>query len=414
MHPQASLENTHMSKRANITRTNSGMAMVMMLVLVPILMFLAMSFVDPIVRSFRSTVNDQKTLLAKNVADSMFEVALWESRGAGIGENVHNENWPEGEVFEYDFGDATVRWSVMGTPSTEDDKLIEGKWYTIPSPGSGTAGDDYCNTNEPVVDPDSLNEALNTLEIDSEDLGSNYTALDWPCNWNKLREGENMEIPLYTQDSEGNVLNPQDLGLETFELTIRTPCNPEQITDRSDEYTNEICRVPYASGERYVLEGDNPGAGVDTVIVLWEITGKQGDETGDSVVIGQLDKGNPLSDSKFTAEVLNGNNPFFTSLKQSTKGQKNDGSFPQIEPELKNLYKPVLRIIPVHTLQDLNGTVPYLEYQFKARIDTSLDKPVSNTSKVVHVEVMIDGGYSVLIERTVGIAKSVSGFVIQQ
>jgi len=412
MHPQASLENTHMSKRANITRTNSGMAMVMMLVLVPILMFLAMSFVDPIVRSFRSTVNDQKTLLAKNVADSMFEVALWESRGAGIGENVHNENWPEGEVFEYDFGDATVRWSVMGTPSTDEDKLID-EWYTIPSPGSGTAGDDYCNTNEPVVDPDSLNEALNTLEIDSEDLGSNYTALDWPCNWNKLREGENIEIPLYTQDAEGHVLNPQDLGLDTFELTIRTPCNPEQINDRSDEYTNEICRVPYASGERYVLEGDNPGAGVDTVIVLWEITGKQGDETGDSVVIGQLDTDNIFSASKFTAKVLNGNHPFFTSLKQSAKGNKNYTDV-QIGPELQNLYKPVLRIIPVHTLQDLNGTVPYLEYQFKARIDTSLDKPVSNTSKVVHVEVMIDGGYSVLIERTVGIAKSVSGFVIQQ
>lgn len=391
--------------------------MVMMLILVPILMFLAMSFVDPIVRSYRSAVNDQKTLLAKNVADSMFEVALWDSRGTGIGENTYNEQWPEGEVFEFGSINATVRWSVMGTPDTDESKLIDD-WYTIPSPGSGTAGDDYCNTNEPVVNQESLGAALNSLEIDSEDLGGDYDEFDWPCNWNKLREGESIEIPLYTEDSEGHVLNPSDLGLNEFELTIRTPCNPEQISNRTDEYTGQICKVPYASGERYVLEGDNPlegGDGTDTVIVLWEITGKEGDENGDSVVIEQLVT--PLSifdNSAFTVDVINGNGSFFTALKQSSKGGKNDGSIPQIGSELQNLYKPVLRIIPVHTLSDSSGTVPYLEYQFKARINSSLDKPVSNTSKVVHVEVMVDGGYSETIDKIVSIAKSVSGFVIQQ
>jgi len=395
------------------------MAMVMMLILVPVLMFLAMSFVDPIVRSFRSAVNDQKTLLAKNVAQNALEVALWESRGMGIGENKCNEGYPTPITKEYDFGNATVRWCVMGAPEVDDkEKVMEvipgDKYYTIPSPGSGTAGDDYCSTNEPVVNDDKLDAALITLGIEKQDLGSLYTAFDWPCNWNKLHEGESITIPLYTEDSEGTVLNPSDLGLTEFELAIRTPCNPDAFS-RDDEYRNSICDVTSASGERYVLEGDNPGDGVNTVIVLWQITGKQGDEDGDDVVIEQLDMNKLFLDSKFTVKVINGNGDFFTALKNSSVGKKNDNSNPQIGQELQNLYKPVLRIIPVHTLKNTSDeTIPYLEYQFKAKLNSSLDKPVSNTSKVVHVEVMIDGGYSETIEKTVGIAKSVSGFVIQQ
>ena len=132
-------------------------------------------------------------------------------------------------------------------------------------------------------------------------------------------------------------------------------------------------------------------------------------------MIEQITKSSILfNKSAFTVQVINGDNPFFTSLKESSKGNKDDIEV-QIGSELQNLHKPVLRIIPVHTLKNASDeTVPYLEYQFKARINSSLDKPVSNTSKVVHVEVMIDGGYSETIEKSVDIAKSVSGFVIQQ
>lgn len=366
-----------------------------------------MSFVDPIVRSFRSAVNDQKTLLAKNVADSMFEFALWESRESGVGENVKNKNWPKPITRDYDFGTATIRWSVMGTPEVDENSLIDGK-YTIPSPGSGTAGDDYCSTNEPVVSTETLKIALLDLEIDGDDLGGFYDAFSWPCNWNKLREGESLVIPLYTENADGSVNNPVDLGLDDFELRIRPACDPEKV-GRDDGYENEIC----SDGERYVLKGD---LGDDqTVIILWEITAKQGDKNGENVVITHHYQGDWFNDSAFTVQVLNGSQPFFESLKQSSKGVKNDGNEPQIGSDLQTLYKPTLRIITVHTLRDTaDRIVPYLEYQFKAPINLSTDAPVSNTSKVVHVEVMIDGGYSETIEKTVGIAKSVSGFVIQQ
>ena len=396
--------------KATKTRTNKGMAMVMMLILVPILMFLTMSFVDPIVRSFRSAVNDQKTLLAKNVADSMFEIALWQSRGTGIGENKHNEGWPNPITREYDFGTASVRWSVMGTPETQEDKLINGK-YTIPSPGSGTAGDDYCTTSEPVVDSGTLNEALGKLEISKNDLGGFYDAFDWPCNWNKLHEGESIVIPLYTEDENGNVVHPfENQGVNDFSLTVRPPCDPSKITSRTDEYTNEIC----SDNERYTLKGDE-GNSTFTVLVLWEITGKLNDENGETVYLTHKKSGDGLFDISTAMDVNNIN--LQTPLTQDSTAVK-PASVPEEEQPIKEflstLYKPKLKLLVVHTLRDANDNiVPYLEYQFSSTYNPS-STPISNTSKVVKVDVMIDGGYSKTIEKIVGIAKSVSGFVIQQ
>ncbi len=390
------------------TRTRSGMAMVMMLMLVPVLMFLAMSFVDPIVRSFRSAVNDQKTLLAKNVADSMFEFALWDSRGTGVGENKKNEGYPDQIIKEYDFGTASIRWSVMGTPEVDTDSLINGK-YTIPSPGSGTAGDDYCSTLEPVVNDDSLGTILGTLEIDKTNLGgNNYDAFSWPCNWNKLHEGESITIPLYTENANGSVNHPFEfVGTNDFALKIRPACDPSKATSRDDEYESEICN----DNERYVMGGD-VGNINDTILVLWEITGRLGDKDGESVYLTHYESSDIFSPSTtLDVENINSQIPLTNISKASKPIDDLDDS---IEDYLSNLYKPELRILAVHTLKDNNSNiVPYLEYQFSSTYNSG-STPVSNTSKVVHVEVMIDGGYSETIEKTVGIAKSVSGFVIQQ
>jgi len=384
------------------------MAMVMMLILVPIFMLLAVSFVDPIIRSFRSTVNDQKTLLAKNVADSAFEMALWESRGTGVGENKKNKGYPNPITKKYDFGTAKIRWTVMATPEITDDKLINGK-YTIPSPGSGTAGDDYCNTNEPVVDDESLETTLASLEINKNQLGSFYNAFSWPCNWNKLREGENITIPLYTENADGSVNNPfKTVGVNDFALKIRPACDPSKATSRDDEYENEICN----DNERYVLGGDPGPEEVKTVVVLWEITGKLNDENGEDVYLTHKEKSDPF-DPKTTLDVERINSR--TPLTQNSTAQKPiDRDKDSIENFLATLYKPELKLFVIHMLKDnSNSVVPYLEYQFSSTYYAN-STPVSNTSKVVHIEVMIDGGYSEVIDKIVGIAKSVSGFVIRQ
>jgi len=296
---------------------------------------------------------------------------------------------------------------VMATPDINEDKLIDGE-YTIPAPGSGTAGDDYCNTSEPVVDDEpggSLDKVLESLEIDRANLGTSYKAFDWPCNWNKLREGESIVIPLYTEDGD-EVDHPfENPGVNDFTLTVRPACNPSMATARENEYENQICN----DNERYDLVGDQETLG-NTVIVLWEITGKLG-ENGESVYLTHKGKGtifNPKT--ALDVERINDKNPL---TEDSIAVKPIDDFEDSIEDFISTLYKPELKLLVVHTLRDNYGVVPYLEYQFSSTYNPA-STPISSTSKVVHVEVMIDGGYSTSIDKIVGIAKSVSGFVIQQ
>ncbi|MCK4823368.1 hypothetical protein KA005_46880, partial [bacterium] len=86
-------------------------------------------------------------------------------------------------------------------------------------------------------------------------------------------------------------------------------------------------------------------------------------------------------------------------------------------PDTQNINRPYLNLLVVHTLREdgtPDRTIPYLEYQFKARLDTPSEAPISSTSKVVRVDVMVNGGYSETLEKTIALPKPVSGFVISQ
>ena len=61
------------------------MALVMAMVLMPIILVISISFIDPIIRSYRASAVDQKTLLAKAVAENMVEEALLKSKDLGVG-----------------------------------------------------------------------------------------------------------------------------------------------------------------------------------------------------------------------------------------------------------------------------------------------------------------------------------------
>jgi len=409
--------------------------MIIMLVFVPIIMIVAASYVEPIVRSYRASVNDQKTLLAKAVAESMFEIALWESRGGGTGSvssacicedgscDIVNEATECAEGVDFGFGTATGEWYVYGTPN-EEHVIVEGSqdWYTVPALGSGDAGGDYCSTAEPVVDLATLEDKL---ELEMGFDGSNLPMddpFDWPCHWDKIREGESVVIPLFTENADGSVNNPVDLGLNQFELRFRAACNPEAAT--SEEYGNTIC----ADGERYEVQGDTL-TGDETVIVLWEIVGDEVDasdvSTGKKIILGQ--KFNSFLDSSsFNVFKIN---RYFQAIgginNNSPTVDNNDDKFHSIHQHLDfnqphgyghlYMHRPYLNLLVVHTLRDQsNNTIPYLEYQFKATLDNSAEAPISSTSKVVRVDVMVDGGYSETLERTIALPKPVSGFVISQ
>jgi hypothetical protein len=423
-------------------KTQKGTALVMALVLVPVLMLLAATFVDPIVRSYRAAVADQKSLLARNIAENFFEEAMLASQDTGVGETVHHPQDPDPITRDYGFGVAQGTWTVYQTPETDAEHLITvagQDYYTIPSPGSGDAGGDYCSTNEPVVTAEALAGMQDFLGISPKPLDGSVDEnhiLEWPCHWNKLKEGESVTIPLYIETADGTVMNPGfsldssgnintmgGLGLDNFELVIRPACNPGIIGGRP--YENEICApgTTLTSGERYQLQGD-PLTPDETVIVLWQIVGEEvdssGNPTGRQVYLAPFGIG--WTDSNiYNADI----NSYFTSpsnnLNDSSPTEDNDGiKNSTIIEHLKNTHtgtheyinKPVLRLQVVHSLfNEIYQKVPYLEYQFKS---PDIEEPVSSTSKVVSVDVMVEGGYSETIERTIPLPKPVTGFVIQQ
>ncbi|MFC1599862.1 hypothetical protein ACFL3T_02435 [Patescibacteria group bacterium] len=418
-----------------------GMTMIMMLIFVPIILIVAASYVEPIIRSFRAAVNDQKTLLAKSVADSMFEIALWESRGGGTGSVTSGcicDSPPCDEPdstasncnslgIDFGFGQATGAWYVFGTPEVDSDHLIvEGsnEWYTVPSLGSGDAGGDYCSTAEPVIDEDMLRNALNGLVGEAnEDVIDDV--FDWPCHWNKIREGESVVIPLFIEDSAGVVSNPADLGMDRFELRFRAACDPDDL-DAMPDYANSICH----EGQRYVVEGDD--GQTDTVIVLWEIVGDEVDAsdvpTGNKIILGPYTGTNIFLQSQiFNGIINNYRGPPNLNIKDSSPTTDNDKKHTEtiiqhlnfIQPHLYShlqMNRPYLNLLVVHTLREDGNpdrVIPYLEYQFKATLDSS-DSPISSTSKVVRVDVMVNGGYSETLEKTIALPKPISGFVISQ
>jgi hypothetical protein len=412
-------------------RKQKGMSMIIMLILVPILLGIGVAYVNPIVRSFRAVVNDQKTLLAKSVADSMFEIALWESRGGGTGEvsegcicsdgscAIGSEKCADG--VDFGFGTATGTWRVIGSPEVDSTHLINGE-YTVPAPGSGDAGGDYCSTAEPVVDGAMLDAALTSLGIDTSVMDD---PLDWPCHWNKIKEGEAVSIPLYTEeggevknpgfrvDSSGNVIPGDGLGLTDFQLRYRNPCNPAV----SSGLGYEICK----NSNRYELKRDFLPYGFKTVILSWNITGEGMNQSG------SLNEQNVLFEPFKFKDVFNYNvkvediNNFILKNPQFwiTPNSKVDfeGTINQsLSNYLSIIHKPTLNLLAIHTLKDdyNNSKIPYIEYQFKAPIDLATQSPISSTSKVVKIDVMIDGGYSESFERNIALPKPVSGFVIQQ
>ena len=395
------------------------MALVMTMILVPILLGLGASFVDPIMRSYKSAASDQKTVLAKNVAENLFELALEDTRNLGVGDD------DKGKVeINHDYGSGTGKWWVFGSPELDDEHTIEEagvRWYTIPAAGSGNAGGDYCSTSDPAVTDGEVDLKLTELGVNA-DPGNPVVTLgddpfEWPCHWNKLYEGQTVSIPLYV-DELGEIWNPEKLGLNEFELRIRAACDPDVTSGDNEIYKNEICNTEGA--ERYELEGPPL-----TIMVLWEIVAEEIDSsnnpTSRSIVLSPHVDVIPIFDSNI--KIMNINNYQTFSLSGTSKTTDNDGCRLKIISDHLNenyipcshldINKPVLNFTLIHTLVDIDGEIPYLEYQFRTPV-IEPNPSIASNEKLIRTEVMLDGGYSETIEKSIDLTKPVTGFVIQQ
>jgi len=92
---------------------------------------------------------------------------------------------------------------------------------------------------------------------------------DHPCNFNKIRFGQAVSIPLYYTDSAGNTVTPFEGSTADFYLRIRTPCAA----------VDGKIPVECDNSERYQLDEDNPdlapvsGKDQSQGVILWSLVG---------------------------------------------------------------------------------------------------------------------------------------------
>jgi hypothetical protein len=240
------------------------------------------------------------------------------------------------------------------------------------------------------------------------DTADTTQGIDNACNWNKIKVGETVGIPLYTTASDGTIKNPVDLDLQTLKVKLRTPC-----LDGASGGPNAC-----SGSGRYRLDDYN---GVDTLlqcavsktsycgdtVVSWSIVGTN--VTGDKVytlvpytpvVSGKRTKpnseiyewlinsvrstGSPFSGfSCDTYCVLYGGRFAIDPLDEINNASildfllngSVDGLF--VRSGTDKIYKPVLKLSVIGSLSEFSSgnTVPYLEYQITTNVGVGGSAP---------------------------------------
>ncbi len=140
-------------------------------------------------------------------------------------------------------GDGCGKWKVMARAQENKADSTDPKLYT-PIPNTGDAWDpDVC---------------IKHFEVPRD--------ADHPCNWNKIRYGEAVSIPLYYTNGDGDTVTPfEDSG--AWYLRVRTPCEPD------DDGRPVAEGVDGADCDRYELDDGNGGLDENVSVILWSLVG---------------------------------------------------------------------------------------------------------------------------------------------
>lgn len=289
--------------------------------------------------AIQNTASSKKALQAEYSAQGGVEMAKKELKGMGVayaGVKTSPTIYVKGVCAD---GELAVNGSCKGggspmdassayfkyTVSGKDTTYVGGSNLTIPTGGTGSAGND-CK------------------------IGQDVTDTEHPCHWNKLYYGDSVEIPLYT-----NIKKFSELGITSvFKIKARTPC--EDL-------------VPAVSCPRYHADvnGESPGR----VVVNWQVSGTCGDEScgiapvsyigGDSF-INELD----LHDGSTATVDFFGQNGVDTN--DPTKTGRISNFLRELAPWAGILLNnPVLKLSFVNEITDGDVSIPYLEYQILYR-----------------------------------------------
>jgi len=184
-----------------------GVSLLIAIGLSAVLIFFALLISNVVVSSIRQSSNVVNANKAYYAAEGALEMGLLAKLNTGVGINSNSDTLP--------IGSSSAAYSIQATVP-KNIKYLSGSYenhYSIPTPGTGNAGSN-CNPLEPVLSgPYTIS-------------GASYDdPADHPCNWNRLYEGENVVIPLYYIDENGDPQNLFTNDNQEFILRMRTPCS---------------------------------------------------------------------------------------------------------------------------------------------------------------------------------------------
>ncbi len=371
--------------------TKPGTSLLVALGLTTIIVLVSLGVTTVVVSSIRESANVTGANQAYYAAEGALEEGLLANQNQGAGYTVGTTTVSTKQP--------TSNYSISGQVPVST-KYLDGS-YGIPTPGTGDIGANCDALNPDTKDPFWYDP--DTKLVYSSDPGGTSVQYadpkDNPCNWNKLKVGESVAIPLYYTDATGphNIFNSQS---QTFTLRVRTGCTDGNI----------IC------SPRPNLDTSNgdPKYNHDDPIVSWQITGESSDGSK-NYALGPYFSFNAVAIPPawnlntsviHEGKINNAEGAGFSVVSQSSFGldlQNCRGSIikfltnvdsitfgcpPAPNWSAQGITKPVFKLSAIHSLDEYGaGKIPYLEYQIIT--DSTLPSAPTDTSQTITAE-----GYS--------------------
>ncbi len=249
------------SGRSNHTYSErAGVSLLLGLGIIFIMVFFSLLVGNVVVSSIRQTSNVSRSNEAYYAAEGALEQGLLDNylQEAGYTSETKPVNYASTTV--------TANYQVQGTVPEElkygPNSTFNYNKFSIPTPGSGNAGLN-CDSDNPIINKRFLYNTSTKLYTFYENASTGYDPSDFPCNWNKIRTGETVTIPLYYEDENGNFINLFNEVSNELKIRIRTSCLGG----------HEFC-LPTSSTGRYKFENTStePKPQNDPIIT-WQIEG---------------------------------------------------------------------------------------------------------------------------------------------
>lgn len=333
-------------------KNKNGTSVVIALGLISAILVFTIGIATTVMTAIQNTSNSKKSLQAEYAAQSGLEMAKFEiaDLATAAGDGV---DWgylsvdlvcdTEGQCGVSEtgglYGDVDGDQSIyvgyeVVTLDEEDDTEYPGGLRSIPVLGTGDAGSD-CG---------SYKHSLGDL-----------SSSDHPCNWNKIYYGKSVDIPLYVVIG-GEVNDPLALGLNSFELQVRSSCVGE---------SSEDC-------ERYAVDISDFDVVGGRTLLSWQITAECDDGVcGITQIPGVLDgvlqeeffspSSAKVDSSKNGEDVFNGDQGAIIDFLYNAGAWAGSGNT-----------EAVFKLSYIQQALSDGDTIPYLEYQFLYGDDVSL------------------------------------------